>query len=110
MHAGVKIQKNDTVYVIAGKERGKSGRVLRVWRENRRVLVEGLHMIKKAVKANPSKNIKGGIVERETTVHLSNLAVVCPECNSPTRVGRRKLQDGSKVRVCRKCDGVIDKA
>ena len=105
-----KIQRNDTVYVTTGKERGKSGRVLRVQRDRNAALVEGLNMMKKAVRPNPQKNVKGGIVEREVPIHVSNLAIVCPECNSPARVGVKVLEDGSRVRKCRKCGGMIDKS
>ena len=74
-----------------------------------RVIVEGVNFIKKHTKANPQKNIKGGIVEREASLHASNVQIVCPECGKPTRIGRKVLGDGRKVRVCRKCEGVVDK-
>ena len=106
----VRLRRNDQVYVITGKDRGKSGKVLRLFSGRGKVLVEGINVYKKAVRPNPSKNVKGGLIEREAPVHASNLAVVCPECNSPTRIGFKTLEDGSKVRVCRKCGGVIDKA
>ena len=104
-----RVRRNDTVYVIAGKDRGKSGRVIRVDREAQKVLVEGVNMVKKAVKANPAKNVKGGLVESEQPLHISNVAVICPETNAPTRVGYKVLEDGSKVRVSRQ-GGMIDKA
>ena len=110
MSSGSKVHREDTVYVIAGRDRGKSGRVLRVQHGRNRALVEGINLVRKAVKANPSKNIKGGVVESEVSVHISNLQVVCPECNTPTRVGRKILEDGSRVRVCRKCSGIIEKS
>ena len=65
--------------------------------------------IKRHTRANPQKNVKGGIVEREAPVHASNVQIVCPECGKPTRAGHRKLDDGTRVRICRKCEGVIDK-
>jgi len=102
------IKKGDQVYVIAGKDRGKSGRVMRVYAQAGRVLVEGVNTIRKAVKANPGKNIKGGIVEREAPLAVSNVSVICPETNAPTRVGYKILEDGSKVRVARKSGAVID--
>ena len=105
----MKIRKNDQVLVIAGRDRGKKGRVLSVNPEKGRVIVEGVGMIKRHTKPNPGKNIKGGIVEREASLHASNVQLVCPECGAQTRVGRRILGDGRKVRICRKCEGVVDK-
>ncbi len=99
--AGVRVKKNDTVYVIAGKDRGKSGRVLSVDPDSGRVLVEGVNMMTKAVKPNPQQNIQGGLVQAESAVHISNVAVLDPETNAPTRVGYKFLEDGSKVRVSR---------
>jgi large subunit ribosomal protein L24 len=103
------IRKNDQVVVIAGKDRGKRGRVLKVIPEKNRLVVEGVNFIKRHTKPNPGRQIKGGIVEREAPLHASNVQLVCPECNAPTRVGRRIVGDGRKVRVCRKCEGVVDK-
>ena len=105
----MRIRKNDTVIVRTGKDRGKRGRVLRVIAEKNRLVVEGVNMIKRHTRPNPQKNIKGGIVEREASLHASNVQLVCPECNTMTRIGRRVLTDGRKVRICRKCDGVVDK-
>ncbi|HEX9700545.1 MAG TPA: 50S ribosomal protein L24 [Acidobacteriota bacterium] len=104
------IRKNDQVYVIAGKDRGKTGRVMRVLPKEQKVLVEGVNMVKKAVKANPAKNVKGGVVQREAPLHLSNVAVICPETNAPTRVGREILQDGSRIRIARKSGAALDKS
>ena len=103
------LRKNDSVLVIAGKDRGKRGRILKVVAEKNRLVVEGVNMIKRHTKPNPQRNIKGGVVEREGSIAVSNVQVVCPECSKPTRVGNRLLGDGRKVRVCRKCEGVIDK-
>ena len=103
------IRKNDNVLVITGKDRGKRGRVLRVSPEKNRLIVEGVNMVKRHTKANPGKGIKGGILEREGMLHASNVQLVCPECGAQTRVGRRILGDGRKVRICRKCEGVVDK-
>src|SRR6267154_725043 len=109
------ILKNDNVLVIAGKDRGKRGRVLKVipgdtgTEGKLRLIVEGVNMIKRHTKANPGKNVKGGIVEREASLHASNVQLVCPECGAQTRVGHKILGDGRKVRVCPKCAGVVDK-
>ena len=103
------VRRNDTVIVIAGKDRGKRGRVLKLLPERNRVVVEGVNFIKRHTRPNPSRNIKGGVVEREASLHASNLQLVCPECGAQTRVGRRLLGDGRKVRICRKCDGVVDR-
>jgi large subunit ribosomal protein L24 len=103
------IRKNDNVVVTTGKDRGKRGRVVRIVADKNRVVVEGVNMIKRHTKANPQKQIKGGLVEREAPLHASNVQIVCPECGKPTRIGRRVLGDVRKVRVCRKCEGVVDK-
>jgi len=105
----VNIRKNDNVLVLAGRDRGKRGRVLRVIPARRRVVVEGVNFIKRHTRPNPQKNIKGGIVEREAPLAASNVQLVCPECSNPTRVGRRRLDNGMSVRICRKCKGVVDK-
>ena len=103
------IRKNDNVVVTTGKDRGKRGRVLRVVPEKNRVVVEGVNMIKRHTKANPQRQVKGGVVEREAPVHASNVQMVCPECGKPTRLGSKLLEDGRKVRICRKCSEVVDK-
>ena len=103
------IRRNDTVVVTTGKDRGKRGRVLKVLPEKNRLIVEGVNIIKRHTRPNPQKNIKGGIVEREASLHASNVQMVCPECGKMTRIGRRLLNDGRKVRICRKCEGVVDK-
>ena len=109
------IRKNDSVLVITGKDRGKRGRVLKVLPGNTadkgkvRLIVEGVNMIKRHTKANPGKQVKGGIVSREASLHASNVQLVCPECGVQTRIGHKLLGDGRKVRICRKCEGVVDK-
>ena len=103
------IRKNDTVEVIAGKDRGKRGKVLRVIPTRDRAIVERVNVIKRHTRPNPQQNIKGGVVEREASLHVSNLMVVCPECNKSTRVRHKLLSDGRKTRTCTACDGVIDK-
>jgi len=102
----LKIRKGDQVVVLAGKDKGKRGKVLRLDRERRRAVVEGVNMIKRHTRPNPQKRIQGGIVEREAPVHVSNLMVLSPESGLPTRVGYKFLEDGRKVRVA-KVDGAI---
>jgi large subunit ribosomal protein L24 len=103
------IRKNDNVVVTTGKDRGKRGRVLKVLPEKNRLIVEGVNFIKRHTKPDPRRNVKGGVMEREASLHASNVQLVCPECGRPTRLGRRILGDGRKVRICRKCEGVVDK-
>ena len=103
------VRKNDDVQVITGRDRGKRGRVLRVIPDKGRLIVEGVNFIKRHTRANPQRNIKGGIVEREAPLSASNVQLVCPECSNPTRVGRKLLDDGRRVRFCVKCKGVVDK-
>jgi large subunit ribosomal protein L24 len=103
------IRKNDNVVVTTGKDRGKRGRVLKILADKNRLVVEGVNIIKRHTKPNPQRGIKGGLVEREAGLHASNVQLVCPECGKPTRLGRKLLGDGRKVRTCRKCEGVVDK-
>ena len=103
------IRKNDNVLVITGKNRGARGRVLKIDPAKNRLVVEGVNIIKRHTMPNPQKNVKGGVVEREASIHASNVQLVCPECGKQTRVGRKVLGDGRKVRICRKCEGVVDK-
>ena len=95
------VRKNDNVLVTTGKDRGKRGRVLKVLPAKNRVVVEGVNLIKRHTKPNPGRQIKGGVVEREAPVHASNVQIVCPECGKATRIGRKVLGDGRKVRICR---------
>jgi large subunit ribosomal protein L24 len=97
------IRKNDQVYILKGKDRGKTGRVLTVLPEKQRIVVEGVQLIKRHTKPNPQKNIKGGIVEKEAPIHISNVAVVCVNCKEHTRLGVHVLEDGRRERACRKC-------
>lgn len=102
------VKKDDIVQVVAGKERGKKGKVLLVLQEKDRVKIEKLNMFKKHMKPDRQTQ-QGGIVEREGTIHLSNVLLVCDKCGKGVRVKRKKLEDGKRVRVCRKCEEVIDK-
>ena len=105
----IQIRKNDQVKVIAGKDLNKTGRVLRVLRDKGRVVVEGVSFLKRHTRPNPQKQIKGGIVEREAPIHISNVMIVCGACGKATRIGHNVLADGKKVRICRSCSSSLDK-
>ena len=96
------VKKGDTVVVLSGKDRGKQGRVLRVTPTKGTAIVERVNFTKKHTRPNPAKNQKGGILEREAPIKLSNLQVVCPSCNEPSRLGSHRTADGAN-RYCRKC-------
>lgn len=101
------VKKNDTVIVTAGKDRGKTGKVLRILKKKDRLVVEKVNLVKKHVK--PSQKSKGGIMERESPIHVSNVMIYCEKCSKAVRVGRKVLEDGKRVRFCKKCEEVIDK-
>ena len=103
----IKIRKDDTVKVITGKNKGQTGRVLEVNREKGRVLVEGVAMVKKHTRPNPAKQIKGGIAERESSIHVSNVMILTPG-GIPTRIGY-KMDGTRRVRVAKKGGEVLDK-
>ena len=106
-HKRVDIRRNDTVKVITGRDKGKEGRVLRVFPGDGKVLVEHVMLVKKHVRPNPQRNIKGGIAEQESRISLSNVQLVCATCG-PVRVGR-EMRGDRKVRVCKKCGTTLDK-
>lgn len=102
------VRRGDTVLVITGKDRGKKGKVLRAIPDRWRVIVEGVNLVKRHQR--PTRQVmQGGIIEKEAPIHVSNVMLVCPRCGSPTRVGRRRLEDGRRVRVCKKCGEDIDR-
>jgi len=103
----MKIRKNDTVMVIAGRDKGKSGKVRYAYPRKGRILVEGVNFVKKHARATGQAR-QAGIIEREMSLDISNVMLVCTRCGKPARVGRRFLEDGRKVRVCRACGEVID--
>ncbi|MGD9344735.1 MAG: 50S ribosomal protein L24 [Candidatus Aminicenantes bacterium] len=105
----MKIRKNDEVVVLRGKDKGKTGKVLRVNPEKRTVIVEKIKFAKEFIRRDQSKNIQGGIMEKEAPVHVSNVMLYCSECAQGVRVKTRRLEDGSKIRVCAKCDMSIEK-
>ena len=102
-----RIRKDDKVMVIAGKDKGKIGKILKILPKSDRVLVEKVNMVKRHTKENPYSGQTGGIVEKEAPLALSNVALVCDACAKPTRVGYRFTEDGKKVRFCKKCNQVI---
>ena len=97
------VKKNDQVLVMTGKDRGSRGRVLRVLANEGKAIVERVNMIKRHTRPNPNKGVQGGILEREAPIQVSNLKVICPECGKPARLGRKRLEDGRGVRVCKNC-------
>jgi large subunit ribosomal protein L24 len=104
---GLSIKKNDSVLVISGKEKGKRGRVITVHPSKDSLLVEKINVIKKHMKPS-RKYTQGGIIEKEAPLHISNVMMICPKCNKPTRIGNSALQGGKKARVCKKCREVMD--
>jgi large subunit ribosomal protein L24 len=102
-------RKDDTVVVIAGRERGKTGKVVKVLRERGKILVERINVIKRHRKATGPQS-PGGILEKEAPLDLSNVMLICPSCNKPTRVGRKHLEGRVRVRTCKKCGETIDRA
>jgi large subunit ribosomal protein L24 len=103
------VKREDNVVVLSGKDSGKKGRVLKVLPKTGMALVEGVHFIKRHTRPNQQKNIKGGIVERESPLHVAKLMVICPACSKPGRVARKSLEDGRRVRACRHCGAEFDK-
>ena len=103
----MQIRKNDSVMVIAGKERGKTGKVLRVLLEKDAVIVERTNMVKRHTKPRGPQQ-PGGIVEKEAAIHASNIMIMCDKCNAPVRIGHKKLSDGTKIRICRRCNEALD--
>jgi large subunit ribosomal protein L24 len=101
------IRKNDSVMVIAGRERGKTGKVLKVMPKENRALIERVNLVKRHARPRGPQQ-PGGILEKEAPIHLSNLMVMCDKCNAPVRVGRKILGDGSKARICRRCGEAVD--
>jgi large subunit ribosomal protein L24 len=100
------VAKNDTVEIISGEDKGKRGKVLKTFPEKNRIIVEKVNFIKRHTRPT-QKNPKGGILEKEAPIHVSNVMVVCPKCGSPTRVGHKRLADGGKERVCKACSEMI---
>ncbi len=103
----MQIRKNDSVIVIGGKERGKTGKVLRVLPGKDAVVIERLNMVKRHTKPRGPQQ-PGGIVEKEAAIHASNIMILCDKCNAPVRIGHKTLADGKKIRTCRRCNEALD--
>lgn len=101
----INLKKGDQVLVIAGKDKGKKGKIISFLTAKNKVIVEGIKIIKKHEKS--SQTSKGGIIEKESPIDISNIMLVCPHCNKPTRISKKILDDGTKVRVCKKCKETI---
>ena len=108
MRKNHRIRKEDKVMVMAGKDKGKIGKVLRVLSKTDRVLVEKVNMVKRHTKGNPYRQQPGGIIEKEAPIDLSNVQVLCSSCANPTRVGYKVTEEGKKVRICKKCNEMLD--
>jgi len=102
------IRKNDLVMVVNGKEKGKSGRILRVMPEKEKVIIEKINFIKRHARPH-GKQRQGGILEKEAPLHVSNVMLLCEKCNKPVRIGHRVVEGSKKARVCRKCGEIFDK-
>jgi large subunit ribosomal protein L24 len=105
----IRIRKNDLVEVITGRDRGKRGKVLEVLPEKGRLIVQGINFIKRHTRPNPQRNIKGGIAEREASIHVSNVMIVSPDDDKRTRIGSKLLDDGTRARIGRRSGEVLDK-
>ena len=103
----MQIRKNDSVMVIAGKERGKTGKVLRVLPEKDRVIIERVNIVKRHTKPRGPQQ-SGGILEKEAAIDASNIMIMCDRCNAPVRIGHKVLGDGKKIRLCRRCGEAIE--
>jgi large subunit ribosomal protein L24 len=95
------LKKNDRVMVITGKDKGKAGKIIRLDIDKGRAFVEGVNMVKRHTKPGP--NTKGGILEKEASIHVSNIMLICPKCTDPVRISKKIFDDGAKVRICKKC-------
>lgn len=102
------IKKNDTVKVISGKEKGRKGKVLKVLSDKNAALVERVNFVKRHMRAGAQAGQQGGIIEKEAPIGLAKLMIVCPKCSKPARAGMRTLDDGTKVRFCKRCDEQIE--
>ena len=110
MNLAINVRRNDRVMVIAGKDKGKSGRVIEVQARKHKVLVEGVNVVKRHMKANSRRGVQGGILDRESPIDVSNIMLICPHCSVPTRTSHQVLGDGRRIRDCKKCGAAIEGA
>lgn len=103
------LRKNDEIIVISGKDKGKKGKILKVMPGKRKVVVEKINFIKEFIRRDQSKNVQGGIMEKEAPIHISNVKLYCSECEQGVRVRMQEMQDGSNGRVCTKCGSSLEK-
>ncbi|PZN13384.1 MAG: 50S ribosomal protein L24 [Bacillota bacterium] len=108
MRRKMSIRTGDTVLVISGKDAGKKGKVIRAFPQEERVIVEGVNIVKRHQRPRPGV-MQSGIIEKEAPIHRSNVMLVCPRCGQPTRVAKKQLDDGRRVRACKRCGEVIDR-
>lgn len=104
----VAFKKNDVVMVISGKDKGKTGKILKVLPDKNRVIVEKVNFIKEFIRRDQSRNIQGGVMEKEAPIHVSNLMLYCSECSRGIRVRKKRLESGSNIRVCSRCESTIE--
>jgi large subunit ribosomal protein L24 len=107
MQCACNVKTDDQVEVVAGRDKGRVGKVLRVYRSKNKAVVEKINMVKRHTKPNQS-NQQGGIIEKESLVDVSNLMVICPKCSKTSRIGRKIMDDGSKIRFCKKCGEPVE--
>ena len=105
----INIRRNDRVVIIAGKDRGKTGRVIEVHPRKGKVLVEGASVVRRHTKANSRRGVQGGILERESPIDVSNVMLICPHCAQSTRISHQILGDGARIRTCKKCGAAIER-
>jgi large subunit ribosomal protein L24 len=101
-------RKNDVVMVITGKDKGKTGKILKVYPEKEKVIVEKVNFIKEFIRRDQSRNIQGGVMEKEAPIHVSNVMLYCSECGRGIRMKKKKLENGSNIRVCNRCESTIE--
>jgi large subunit ribosomal protein L24 len=101
-----KVRKNDTVKLLSGKDKGKTGKVITVFPDAERAIVQAVNMVKKHTRRT-REDQQGGVIQKESPIHVSNLMVVCQKCGKPTRVGFSRLSDGTKTRICKRCKEII---
>ena len=102
----LRVRKNDNVLILSGNHKGKKGKVLKVFPDTKRIIVEGVNLIKRHTRPS-QKNPKGGVIEKEASINISNVMVICTKCNSPARIGSKILEDGKHVRICKKCGEML---